>query len=352
VKTIDYATLTDEEIIRSVRQMPPQTLCVEVGKMAPQQLHAIIPLINENHDLAWREKIKAIFLGSQNSEHLKSIGQSIDPKQYLELLTLCVKGAEKETDGSDKLTKLLIGLPHTIFIEGLKLVTPTTLEVLKTECSTEPMLNHLTALIHHFNKASEAIQNAVEKARKGISSLNSNEMTWGSFYSKLNLFGGFAEELQIDLEIIEKALVLAWNAMCRPDLIEKLTRLKEHIQRILILEVGRPSSETNAASGIYANLENHLNAIYGGVEDDALDNDDSALDGLTRLSLWTKEDYFEAGLLPEKEAKMNEEPFISIVESKLASLGLYRVDDLKKRHIYSKQMLKDYIERKKGDSFC
>src|SRR5262249_54111258 len=101
------------------------------------------------------------------------------------------------------------------------------------------------------------------------------------------------------LLLINKVLSLAWNAK-RLDLIDKMSHAKEQCQKALSHSIGQPKTAFNEAAGLFARIDLALERFYDN-PDNAVENaedDEPALEGLARFSLWYLKDYFELGLLP------------------------------------------------------
>jgi hypothetical protein len=155
---------------------------------------------------------------------------------------------------------------------------------------------------------------------------------------------------------------LAWNSD-RLDLIEKLSQAKEAFQKILYSTIGHPKSVSAPATGFYAKLQEKVFGIFGNpanAEDvDALNDDDPAIEGLAKFSVWYLKDYWKIGLLPSirdpntfdklagmegtEEAHHLKAELLSQVKENLHRIGLNTVGDLKKMGIFSQKILQEYI---------
>lgn len=132
--------------------------------------------------------------------------------------------------------------------------------------------------------------------------------------------------------------------------------------------VGIPRCNGAQATGLFALLEQKLNAVYGNPLDpndiEALDNSDPAIDALVKFSVWYLRDYWEIGLLPmvknerdldlssrrysERNRAEHREKLFVMVQENLERLGLDKVKDLKKARIYSRETLQDFIRARQN----
>ena len=92
-------------------------------------------------------------------------------------------------------------------------------------------------------------------------------------------------------------------------------------------------------------------------------DDEPAVEGLVKFSVWYLKDYWELGLLPgvEKQADLDidmekhteaeraeyREKLFTLARDTLDQVGLSTVGDLKNAFIFSKQTLQEYINQKK-----
>lgn len=256
----------------------------------------------------------------------------------------------------NRLTFILIGLDPLIFSQSLSLLQNNHLAILRQEGLLEPLQYQLMQFTHEGEILRQEIEQNVQQFQEDLSSIKPEELTQKTLKTLRNRIENFRDQFLNYLERASTALAIAWHTD-RVDLIEKLSSINESIQHQLALFIGHPNFNKLAATGLYAFLENFFSNIF----DSSLKNDDAAIEGLTRLSIWHLKDYWELGLLPsiqrpeeldldpqkhsEKERLDYQQKFIALVQMQLSRLRIEKVKDLKKFHLFSKSLFKTYIEQ-------
>lgn len=285
--------------------------------------------------------------GHKDYSELELIGKTLSAQQFLQILELF---SEKHIP-IDKLSALLVGLPPSLFYEALYLAKRTHLKALKQEGILEPLEHQLNVFSNECDNKlalyqSESIQIENEIHQIKINTLTSSDLR--AFHHRIH---ALSDKYYSFLQTIDKALAVTWNTN-RIDLIEKLSHLKErtHMQFIRTID---SSSENNRSSGLLKELEQALSKVY---ESEEIRENDQAIEGLACLSIWYLKDYWEIGLLPQiQEAKELElevkshdrQQLFDQVHCNLMRLGIQTIEDLKKAQIFSKNMLKEYIQQHK-----
>lgn len=304
------------------------------------------------------------FMEENSPEQIEVLGKKISGKEVLEVLD---SPSLLEPEHLWKLSPLLVGMPHSTFLEVLSMASPEQLKILQHEAANESIQHHLTVLVHDIAYGADMEEKQLEQIEQEISALDPKS----TYFDELQGIGNKlerAEQWQSSaVDIISRALSLAWNTG-RSDLVERLTDLKEHSIRTSNLYIGNPSGvDQEASTGLYSSLEKRLNEVYGNRNNpqdiEALQDDEPALEALAKLSIWYLKDYWEMGLLPEisnprelelsaftyseHERQNHLQKLMEQTQANLSKLGLSTVKDLKKAHIYSKETLQQYIVNRK-----
>jgi hypothetical protein len=299
---------------------------------------------------------RTLFLHSQDKNELEALGKSLTLPQFLDLLDA---GSQIKEGLRRHLDPLLVGLPNQLFYLSLRALSPPQLQVLCRVADDEPLQYHLTLLIHYLADQAEQRANSLELLARDITVYDVGKATHQDIDGFRKRMQEVVEFFREALEIVDRALALAWNTN-REELIDKLTILKESWIRYMNTELGKPGDTRNAATGIYLLFDDHFGAVYGGSGVhplSALADADAAFDALGALSVWYVEDYWDVGLLPgietaeqlhrqdhdEVSRRLYRERLTTTARENLAALGLNTVGDLKHKRLYSRRMLSRYI---------
>ena len=355
----NYNICSTEDIVHAFVRMSVQEVQEEIIKLSPERLIPVAAAMHHDKDPSWRPKIKAIFTILANKDQLEAFGKALHYPQMLEVLETA---KDLEAIHHWKLLPILVGLPNQVFEEVLQSGSLQQLQVLKQEAITEPIQHHLTVMLHGIAHDIESRSSMLHNLLKEISSIDVSKVNRGSIDSiKTMLASLSAFYLEASVKI-SKALALAWNTY-RADLIEKMTTLKDSCLKYNAVVIGHPHSNEAISSGFYALLDKQLDTVYGKLGDpednEALDNSEPAIEGLSKLGVWYMHDYWEIGLLPgikepdlieqegyatgDSEQSKDREKLYFLTLENLERLGLTTVGDLKSADIYSKGMLIDYI---------
>lgn len=296
-------------------------------------------------------KLEDLFKFIDSPTTLENVGKHFSSPLFVRFLDFLIRNPNYQS----RLNSILIGLSHSTFSKSLHDLQNEHLHILRQEGLLEPLHYQLTQFIHEGEDLRESIEMKVRQFKQEllfISPIELNHRTLQSLTSSIN----HLRDLLIDyLEKASTALAIIWHTD-RIDLIEKLSAINESIQHELSQFIGHPAFDNLAPTGLYLFLEKKLSHIF----DSSLKDDDSAIEGMTRLGIWHLKDYWELGLLPSishvddlslsdqklQEKKMEEEykNLILTIQQQLQKLGVEKVKDLKKHHLYSKSLLKSYID--------
>jgi len=307
--------------------------------------------------------VLALVSGLQERPQLESLGKEITSDRLLDLFDTCLALDHKE---HWKLSPLLVGVPHGIFLELLMSASEEQISMLKHESVAKPVQHHLTTLTHDMRNRIEDVTHQLNRLESHIVTVDVEEISRREI-AELSLqiedTGYLYEEI---IEILNRILAIVWSTN-RTDLIEMLTIEKESCQRILAKGVGHPKKGNRHPTGLFSLLNEKLNSVYGNpldMEDiEALNGNEPASEALVKLSVWYLRDYWDLGLLPqikklenldldmqfhtEEERKEYRENLFQEVENNLERIGLSTVKDFKKNMIYSKKILQKFIKEKK-----
>ncbi len=356
---IDYTLYSAEEIAQVILSLSPDDLQEKIPQINPQLMPSAVAILMPEKDLLWKEKIVAFYLGCHSKEQLEAFGKSLNNLQAIVILEL-----HPRVDPSQhwKISPFLVGLLHTIFQDVMLSGSKEVIEVLQHEAIHEAVQHHLTLLVHEIAHLMDEQGKILQLLMQEITDIDPQTVTKGN----LHVIQHHLDDAKLIYEQMSskmsRALGIAWNTN-RGDLISKLSALKDSCQKIIHNQIGSPATAYHAATGLYAQLDTHLNQVFGDITNhadiEALDDDDPAIEALAKLSLWDLRDYWEIGLLPditdaktleldpkissEKERLEHHELLLSKINTNLEKLCLMTVKDLKAAQLYSKQMLRQYI---------
>lgn len=359
--TSDSGIYSNDQLSDIFIKMDPAQFQEEISKLTLEQFPIVLANLNHDKDLRWQQKIRAILIGLEKNEQLEALGKAMTLPQALEILKAT---GELDSVYHLKLLPIMVGLPHRVFEEIALTATNEQLLVLKHEAITEPIQHHLTVLLHEWAKNIEAHSTILHSLLKEISNFELKDITKTSLDGIKSMLASVSDFYSTMVDKINKALAIAWNTN-RSDLIEKFTALKDSSLKYNSVVIGSPKTNDTPSTGMYALLDKRLDSVYsngeGNSQDikDTLDDDDPAIEGLSKLGLWYLQDYWSIGLLPgiekiellqeedvpetDKEAiRLKERLYFLTVES-LQNLGLVKIKDLKEKGIFSKSMLIDFI---------
>jgi len=305
----------------------------------------------------WKIEFKKQIEQITDPHQLELVGVALTPEQFICVLDFL---NDKHTAYNEKLIPILAGLSHEVFFQALPNLQPAAITVLQHESITIPIQLHLTALTLEKFKMLDQLAALVLTLEALIEAINLENIGFTDIQEIEEKIDFLSLAVDTELNSLNKALSLAWNSD-RIDLIEKLSLLKETIQKYSTFSIGNKKQQGEGsaihAAGLYARLDNKLNCIYEGIHENI-----PAIEALAKLSIWYIQDYYEVGLLPEiesekflgldsathseKERVEYREDLIGKVKNRLKAYGLLTIEDLKNAKIYSKKALKEYTTDK------
>lgn len=299
-----------------------------------------------------------------SQKKLESLFQFVDSPTTLEVLAKhfslshffsFLNFLNRHPSYQDRLIFILAGLQPSVFSKALHAFQGSHLDLLKHESLLEPLQYHILQFVHQGESLHQQVEQEIEQFKEEIRVSNIKELTLEKFNSFIRCIERYQDAVLNYLNCAKTALSIVWNTN-RIDLIEKVSAIYEKVQHLLNFSIGHRSSHETPSTGLYLFLENHFSSIF----DLSLQDEDAALEGLTRLSIWYLKDYWELGLLPfikgieeldanskpgEEGRRTYQEHLFSIVQQQLRHLKIYTVGDLKKNHLFSKSLFKAYINQ-------
>lgn len=324
-----------------------------ISGFSSSELISSLPLIDLQPILEAQNKLNAIFQRVDTPSLLEELGRALTPTLFISFLNFVIERPEDQK----RLNPLLIGLAPEIFSISLLHLQRKHLEVLQLEGLHEPLCYLLTQFIHEGKDLKIEIEKKAELFNQSVTSVYPTDLNDRSFQSLSHQIELLRTPLIDYLERASTALAVVWHTD-RIDLIEKLSTINELIQHQLTQLIGHPSFDYLAPTGLYLSLEEALSSLFS----PPLEDDDSAIEGMTRLGIWELRDYWELGLLPSLESIPDEatsstegaipdkqwgshQELIIFVQQQLARVGIEKVKDLKKLHLFSKPLFKSYIDK-------
>lgn len=351
-------TFTIEQL-STANQWPKEKWRDNLPKLSPDQVALIVPLATSQQDpISWKEKTHAIIEVLNTPQQLEAVGRSVSYEQIYEILSFISDNKEKI---QTKLFPLFVGIPQSLFLLLLVQASPELQSLLKQESISEPVQHHLTLLTHALATTSDSQSQTFNALETHLETFDLATTTPDQISEQQKVIE-FLRETCLNTQLVaSKALAIAWNSN-RTDLIEKLSWIKEHSQKLSHSLIGHPKLQESPAAGLYAILETRLDSVFNDENNLPLNDDEPALEALIKFSIWYIKDYWEVGLLPQvsdlADLQMNSElesvtaqeqidhrkDLFAAVKNNLDKLGLSTLKDLKKHKIYSKTALKDFIQ--------
>lgn len=296
-----------------------------------------------------KDKLAHFFQAVDSPAMLEILGKHFSIVHFLTFLEFL----DHHPSYQNRLSFVLIGLNPVIFSQSLHHLQSSHLAYLRHEGSLEPLQYHLTQFAHEGESLQERVEQQAKQFIQQLQIIETEEVTQEILKALLDQIHSLRDHLLDYLERISTALAIVWHTD-RIDLIEKLSSINEGLQHQLTYLIGHPPFDHTSSTGLYFTLEERLSSIF----DTALKDEDAALEGLARLSIWHLKDYWELGLLPsishiqeldlyhhnEKERLAYHQHLSSLVQQQLERLQIGTVGSLKKAYLFSKPLLKAYIK--------
>lgn len=277
------------------------------------------------------------------NQTLINLGKTLTADQFITFLSEMSENQEKEKE----LPYLLAGLEPHVFSDSLRQLSPALLSSLQRKSVQEPLYYLLTQIFHEGEALYQHLQREIQLFEESLALLQPDSLSPDAIQSYLNKIKELSDEISHFLPTLNAALTLIWQTD-RIDLIEKLSNLKEMLLQLLTHAIGSQGNGEFPSTGLYAELETACSTLY----DSSLKDSDAAIEGLTRLSIWFHKDYHELGLPLHDEGADAETADQTVqadrltqVQKQLERLNIGTVKGLKQAYIFSKEMLKSYIEK-------
>lgn len=299
-----------------------------------------------------KEKLTFLFQFVDSSGGFETLGKHLSLPRFLNLLNFL----SLHPTSQQRLTYILAGLQSPIFSKALNFFQPHHLALFKDEGLLEPLQYHLTQFIHEGESLFKQINQEADRFEKDFPSITQDELTSDQLNGLIHQIDICRNQILDFLDRASIALSIAWNTD-RIDLIEKLSTINESMQHQLAAVIGHQASNDMQSTGLYATLEKVFSSIF----DASLKEDDASVEGLTRLSIWHLKDYWELGLLPhidrleeldldpgqfnDIKRSAHHQDLFSQVQLQLERLKIGTVGDLKREYLFSRPLLKAYIDR-------
>ncbi len=298
-----------------------------------------------------QNKQESLFQFIDHPSMLEALGSHLFSENFLAFLNFL----DQHPSYLNRLPFVLVGLSPAVFSESLPDLQDNHLLLLKHESLSEPLQYHLTQLVHEGEFLLQRTEQAVQQLEKEFLSVKPERLTTESLNALFQQITFLDKPLIHYLERVQKALSIAWHTD-RLDLIERFSWVNEALHHQRLQAIGYPASDHLLSTGLFLTLEKHLSKIF---DTAPLEDTDAALEGLTRLSIWHLKDYWELGLLPsiqnteqltgdssqEEEQLAHQHRLFAIVQQQLDRLEISNIGALKKKHLFSKALLKSYITK-------
>lgn len=322
--------------------------------LSPSEIMDSFMLLQRGNDSKLNLKLKKLFKFINNPDAFKEIGKCLNIASFIGFLDFLCEHPEYK----NRLPFLLTGLVPEVFFFSLFFFEESHILLMKDESLFEPVQFQLSLFVREGEKVLHQLNQKIQNLADEFRLISNEELTTELLLNLEQKIKAIQEKIFESLESIRKALSIVWYTN-RADLIDKLSRLNEMFHHELSFQIGQPASLNSEPTGIYKILEKKISAVF---DESLLKDEDGALEGLTRLSIWHLKDYWEVGLLPSikrsedltpinKGLAHNEwndtHPLFHILHNELKNLNIETVGDLKKARIFSKSLLKSYIERHK-----
>lgn len=322
----------------------------EFPSMTLSQIGNCFVILQNESSSKSKRKADELFKYIDKTSQLEKFGESINLSSWMAIVDYITQ----HPIFHHRLSNVLVGLNPSVFFQSLFYFNEEQLSLLKHESIFEPLKYHLNLYIHECEKQLIQIDVNLENLKNDFL-LNKNEPLIEEYLQESEeKIINVQDHLYEFVECIQKVLSIVWNTN-RIDLIDKLSSLNESFQHRLSI-IGQKSTSNNSSTGMFSILDQSLSSIY---EDASLTDQDSAMEGLTRLNIWHLKDYWNLGLLPSiNKEEVDDEQFnnstqlesyqnlLNLVQKQLKVLGIETVRDLKKARIYSLSLLRKYIDER------
>lgn len=355
--TLDYSSLSDEDLVDSFRKMDLNMVANVAANLPPEKAAYVVSRLEAESSDDASHRICSLFLGLTTKEQVTAVGKVMNTKFTMVLIQELIK---RDTSHLWKISSLMIGLTHRVFLKVLSHASGKELELLQHEAMKEPMQHHLTVFIHESEEQINSYIDLLMEYQKSIETRDLEAMSYADVAEILEAIERFASKIDAMIVKLNRALGIGWNTN-RPDLIDRLTKIKETCQRTLQMVIGTPRSSNSVPTGLYLLLENLICHSFNNNDPyESLRDDEPGVEALAKLSLWYMKDYWEAGLLPsinhedqlkldpekhsDKECQEYRQRLMDEVNANLEKHHLSTVGDFRKAFIGTRKLLCGYLK--------
>ena len=357
--TVDYNKLSNQELVDVFLKMEINMVAHVAENLTPERAAYVVSSLETQSPACddTSHRICAIFLGLTSKEQVIAVGRVMNTKFTMALIQELIK---KDQSHLWKISSLLIGLTQRVFNKVLTTASSKEMEVLQHEAMKEPLQHHLTVFIHETDQKLNELIDLLMKIQDEITNVNIETFTHSDLNELLNQVDEQISKLEPFSERLTRALGVAWNTN-RPDLIDRLNKLKDTCLRVQEITIGSPRTATTIPTGLYQQFEESLcQAFQNSDPNETLRDDEPAVEALAALFLWCLKDYWDMGLLPsidkeeqlkldpeshsDKECQEYRETLMQQVNQNLKELNLATVSDFKCAFLGTTNLLKGYVE--------
>lgn len=264
-----------------------------------------------------------------DKSRLEAYGKTLNAVQVIRLIQQLSSLDQKE---QEKGAFLFSGLSLEVFFQVLAAASKTQIEFLKHESMLEPMQHQLTLFAKEAKHQMEVLFKSISSLENEINALDMNNLGIEDVEPYQSSIEELADEHEALLQAVDNGLKIVWN-IDRPDLLEKLSDVKERLSHSLNAAIGHGQENP---TGLYHLLEKNMFLNI----DKNLSDDDPAIEALALFGIKSVEDFTEFGLVSNGN---NEEEGLTEAKETLKDLGLATVKDLKDAYIFSKKSLQEYL---------
>lgn len=320
----------------------------------PTSQEELLTIMNRvSHGPEGQELLHFLLANTSPNELLECLGQNSSLWHLQETLRYTEQAPQQQA----KLLAIFAGLPFAVFEQLLNAIEPAHLQLLQKIGHTEPLLHQLTLFSHRYELLYKEHCEEVSGLSHDIAQLIPLHVTSSEVHALTDSFAKLQDVCEQEQDSLSKALSIAWNSG-KHALIESLSTLKERHYHLLQHDIGMNATSAEKSSGLYLMLEQQLAKAFGDPSEDNIEmlkNNDSPFEVLAKFSLWFLKDYWNIGLLPSVSSaeQLNDLDetnnhgralsFRKEVEQNLNKLGLINVEAFKKKQIFSKEMLQEFI---------
>ncbi len=345
---MSLSQLSDKELLEAFERLNESELQEQAKDLSPEKISDLVSAVEESLSAENVRKISALIRGMQTKEQVEAVGKVLNTHYSLALMQDVVHSAPEE---HWKFSALIVGLSHRVFLNLLVSGPEAYIRLIQHEALIEPVQHHLTLFVHEAESDLNHRVEELERFEASLHEINAQQVTMDDIRATIAKIRRFDLALEGLTILVNRALSVAWNSN-RPDLVERLSDLKESLIRTKNELIGIEEKET----GLFGKLKEELSSVFGGKSEEnihALEDGEPGVEALARLGLWEVEEYWEVGLLPKYKTKeaLTEKLYapegrallLDELQESLQRFRLTTVNDFKDRYLFTKALLKDYV---------